>query len=75
MTLLRTPLLTWSVVVGGGLTLLASPVLVARLIEGYIAHHFGDVDLASASTSWFFAVPQVFVLALPAAGVAPRSCP
>ena len=75
MTLLRTPLFTWSIVVGGGLTLLASPVLVARLIEGYIAHHFGDVDLASAGTGWFFAVPQVFVLALPAAGVAAEVIP
>jgi heme/copper-type cytochrome/quinol oxidase subunit 1 len=75
MTLLRTPLFTWSVVVGGGLTLLACPVLVARLIEGYIAHHYGDVDLASASTAWFFAVPQVFVLVVPAAGVAAEIIP
>ncbi len=75
MTLLRTPLFTWSVVVGGGLTLLASPVLVARLVEGYVAHHFGDVDLASSSTAWFFAVPQVFVLAVPAAGVAAEIIP
>ncbi len=75
MTLLRTPLFTWSVVVGGGLTLLSSPVLVARLIEGYVAHHFGDVDLASVDTGWFFAVPQVFVLALPAAGVAAEIVP
>ena len=75
MSLLRTPLLTWSFVVGGGLTLLATPVLVARLVEGYVAHHFGDVDLASADTSWFFAVPQVFVLAVPAAGVAAEIIP
>ena len=75
MTLLRTPLFTWSVVVGGGLTLLASPVLIGRLVEGYIAHHFADVDLASAGTGWFFAVPQVFVLAVPAAGVAAEVVP
>lgn len=75
MTLLRTPLFTWSVVVGGGLTLLACPVLVARLVEGYIAHHFGGVDLAASSSSWFFSVPQVFVLAVPAAGVAAEIVP
>lgn len=75
MTLLRSPLFTWSVVVGGGLTLLATPVLVARLVESYIAHHFGGVDLGSAGTAWFFAVPQVFVLAVPAAGVAAEVIP
>lgn len=75
MSLLRTPLFTWSFVVGGGLTLLACPVLVARLVEGYISHHFGNVDLASSDTSWFFAVPQVFMLAVPAAGVAAEVIP
>jgi len=75
MSLLRTPLFTWSFVVGGGLTLLACPVLVARLVEGYVSHHFGDVDLPSSDTSWFFAVPQVFMLAVPAAGVAAEVIP
>ena len=75
MSLLRTPLFTWSFVVGGGLTLLACPVLLARLVEGYVSHHFGDVDLPSSDTSWFFAVPQVFMLAVPAAGVAAEVIP
>lgn len=75
MTLLRTPLFTWSVVVGGGLTLLASPVLVAGLVESYIARHFGGVDIASSGTAWFFAVPHVFLLAVPAAGVAAEIVP
>lgn len=75
MSLLRTPLFTWSFVVGGGLTLLACPILVARLLEGYVSHHFGDVDLASSDTSWFFAVPQVFMLVVPAAGVAAEVIP
>lgn len=70
MTLLRAPLFTWSVVVGGGLTLLASPVLIAGLIEVYVAHHFGGSAAFSWTVAWFFAVPQVFVLAVPAAGVA-----
>jgi cytochrome c oxidase subunit I len=75
MTLLRTPLFTWSVVVGGGLTLLAAPVLVGRLIEGYIAHHFGGIDPTVADASWFWSVPQVYVLAVPAAGVAAEVIP
>lgn len=73
MTMVRTPLFTWSMVVGGGLTLLATPVLVARLIELYILHHFGG-DLAVvdafAQISWFWSLPQVYVLAVPAMGVA-----
>jgi cytochrome c oxidase subunit 1 len=75
MTLLRTPLFTWSIVVGGGLTLLATPVLVGRLIEGYIGHHFGGVDATVAGTAWFWSVPQVYVLAVPAAGVAAEIIP
>jgi heme/copper-type cytochrome/quinol oxidase subunit 1 len=75
MTLLRTPLFTWSIVVGGGLTLLAAPVLVARLIEGYIGHHFGGLDAAVAGAGWFWSVPQVYVLAVPAAGVAAEVIP
>ncbi len=73
MTMVRTPLFTWSMVVGGGLTLLATPVLLARLIELYILNHFGG-DLAVVDAfgqiSWFWSLPQVYVLAVPAMGVA-----
>lgn len=73
MTMVRTPLFTWSMVVGGGLTLLATPVLLARLIELYILHHFGG-DLASVDAlgeiTWFWSLPQVYILAVPAMGVA-----
>ncbi|MBW3611702.1 MAG: cbb3-type cytochrome c oxidase subunit I [Actinobacteria bacterium] len=78
MTMLRTPLFTWSMVVGGGLTLLATPVLLARLIELYIHHHFG-ADLASLDAAdqlnWFWSIPQVYLLAVPAAGVAAEVVP
>ncbi|MDQ3147529.1 MAG: cbb3-type cytochrome c oxidase subunit I [Actinomycetota bacterium] len=72
MTLLRAPLFTWSLLVGGGLTLLAAPVLVARLIEIFVAHHYGDLfPLGSYDgIAWFWSVPQVYALAVPAAGVA-----
>ncbi|MBI1843002.1 MAG: cbb3-type cytochrome c oxidase subunit I, partial [Actinobacteria bacterium] len=70
MTLMRTPLFSWSFLVGGGLTLLATPVLIAHLVELYVTHHFGGSLAATTGTGWFWAVPQVYVLAIPALGVA-----
>ncbi|HUF32942.1 MAG TPA: cbb3-type cytochrome c oxidase subunit I [Acidimicrobiales bacterium] len=70
MTLLRTPLFTWSILVGGGLTLLTSPVLIARLIELLIAHRYGGEVGSYADISWFWSVPTVYLLVVPAAGVA-----
>ncbi len=70
LTLDRAPLFTWSLLVGGGLTLLTAPVLVARLIELYIRHHFGGDAVAWPDIAWFWSVPQVYLLAVPAAGVA-----
>ncbi|MDQ3461835.1 MAG: cbb3-type cytochrome c oxidase subunit I [Actinomycetota bacterium] len=73
MSMVRTPLFTWSMVVGGGLTLLATPVLLGRLIELYILNHFGgDVAAVGAfgQIAWFWSLPQVYVLAVPAMGVA-----
>ncbi len=78
MNMLRTPLFTWSMVVGGGLTLLATPVLLARLIELFILHHFG-ADLgavdAAGQLGWFWSIPQVYLLVVPAAGVAAEILP
>lgn len=78
MTLLRTPLFSWSMLVGGGLTLLTAPVLLARLIELYIQHHFGG-DLtglaAYGQISWFWSVPQVYLLTVPAVGIAAEVVP
>ncbi|MGI9119437.1 MAG: cytochrome c oxidase subunit I [Acidimicrobiales bacterium] len=78
MTLLRTPLFSWSLLVGGGLTLLAAPVLLARLIELYIQHHFGGSLTgfgAYGQISWFWSVPQVYLLAVPAVGIAAEVVP
>src|SRR5207237_2929828 len=71
MTLLRTPAFSWSVLVGGSLTLLSTPVLASRLVQMYVTHHFGG-DLGNYRTEigWFWSVPQVYLLAVPAAGVA-----
>ena len=77
MTLLRTPLFTWSVVVGGGLTLLTAPVLVSQLIGLYVRSHFGDGFPAGGyeSIGWFSSVPQVYLLTVAAAGVAAEVIP
>ena len=71
MTLLRTPAFSWSILVGGSLTLLATPILASRLVQMYVTHHFGG-DLGNYRTEigWFWSVPQVYLLAVPAAGVA-----
>lgn len=78
MSMVRAPLFTWSMLVGGGLTLLASPVLLARLVELYIQHHFTD-DFAGPGAynlvSWFWSVPQVYLLAVPAVGVVAEVVP
>ena len=69
MTLLSAPLFTWSVVVGGGLLLLQLPVLVARLVELFIEHHFaGDVG-SYDGISWFWGLPATYLLVVMAAGV------
>ena len=71
LPLLKAPTFTWSVLVGGGLTLLTAPVLAARLVEFYVLHHFGaDMGSYRADIGWFWSVPQVYLLVVPAAGVA-----
>lgn len=70
MTLLRTPMLSLSFLVGGGLTLLATPVLITRFVDLYVSHHFGGTMASFASPDWYWTVPQVYVLAIPALGIA-----
>ena len=70
MTLLRTPLLAWSALVGGGLWLLTLPVLAARVGWLYVTnHHGGDIGAtALPAVDWLWSVPTVYLLAIPAAG-------
>lgn len=75
MRLDRAPLFSWAMLVGGGLTLLTLPVLLARLLEAYIAHHFGGAEATNAGTGWFTAVPHVYLLAVGAAGVGAEVVP
>ena len=77
MTLLRAPLFTWSILVGGSLTLLASPVLVSQLIGLFVETHFGAGFPSSGyeSITWFDALPQVYLLTVPVAGIAAEVVP
>ncbi|MBW3575092.1 MAG: cbb3-type cytochrome c oxidase subunit I [Actinobacteria bacterium] len=78
MTMLRTPLFSWSVLVGGGVLLLVVPVFTARLIELFISQHFsgelGGPD-AYRQISWLWGVPTASLLVVPAAGVAAEVVP
>jgi cytochrome c oxidase subunit 1 len=71
MTLARTPVFSWSVLVGGSLLLFSAPVLAARLLDMYVSHHFGgDLGSYKDQIGWFWSIPQVYLLVVPAAGVA-----
>jgi cytochrome c oxidase subunit 1 len=71
LTLLRTPAFSWSVLVGGSLTLLTAPVLGSRLIDMYVSHHFGgDFGPYDEHVAWLWSVPQVYLLVVPVVGIA-----
>lgn len=76
MTLTRTPAFSWSVLVGGGLTLLAVPVLVGNLALAYVSHKHGGGDPPSWDlVRWFFGLPQMYLLVVPVAGIAAEVVP
>jgi cytochrome c oxidase subunit I+III len=68
----QVPAFSWAMVVAGGLTHLSVPVLVARILILFVTHHFGgDYGINQyGAISWVYAVPQIYLVALPAAGVA-----
>lgn len=71
MGLRETPFFSWSILTGGGLLLLSLAVLMADLTFLYVGHHFGgQLPAGSAVTGWALTVPGVFLLAVPAMGVA-----
>ena len=71
MDLLRTPLFSWSVLVGGGLLVLQLPVLGGRLVELFIdAHYGGSIEVADyVAIRWLWGLPAVYGLVVIAAGV------
>jgi cytochrome c oxidase subunit 1 len=69
MTLLKTPLFTWSAVVGGGLLLLQLPVLGGRVVETFIDVHYGGAAATWEGVRWIWSLPAVYGLVVMAAGV------
>lgn len=74
MSLYNVPLFSWSMLVAGGIWLLALPVLIANLAVMWIDargdgfHSFGGEGLFS-QVSWVFDQPQVFAFAIPVLGM------
>jgi heme/copper-type cytochrome/quinol oxidase subunit 1 len=70
--LTRIPLFSWSMVVAGSLWLFTLPVLLANIVLIYVDHHYGGGSSFSQAQWgqlwWFFALPQIYVVAIPALG-------
>jgi cytochrome c oxidase subunit 1 len=69
MTLLKTPLFTWSALIGGGLLLLQLPVLGGRVVETFIDVHYGGAAGTYEGIRWIWGLPAVYGLVVMAAGV------
>ena len=74
MTLRRTPLFSWSMVVGGTVWLLTLPVLGGVLLLTYLDLRYGQQFLGGAAgvydrVAWLFWQPTLYVAAVPALGI------
>jgi len=75
MSLRRTPLFSWSVLVGGSVWLLTLPVLAGMLLLAFVDLRYGDGQLMGGSAgvydriSWWFWQPTLYVMAVPALGI------
>ena len=84
MTLFRMPLFVWLMVVTSGLTLITiTPLTAAQvmlIIDRYLGAHFFDAQAGGAPIVWMhffwiFGHPEVYVLILPAFGIASEVIP
>jgi cytochrome c oxidase subunit I len=84
MTLLRMPLFVWLMVVTSGLTLITiTPLTAAQvmlIVDRYLGAHFFDAQAGGAPIVWMhffwiFGHPEVYVLILPAFGIASEIIP
>ncbi len=84
MTLFRMPLFVWLMVVTSGLTLITiTPLTAAQvmlIIDRYLGGHFFDAQAGGAPIVWMhffwiFGHPEVYVLILPAFGIASEVIP
>ncbi len=76
MTLNRTPLFSWSMLVAGGVWLLSLPVLASSLLLVYTGHRFAGESFAFASNTdiflrvrWVMNQPQIYAFAAPVLGI------
>src|ERR671917_296110 len=76
MSLRRTPLFSWSVLVGGSVWLLTLPVLAGMLVLAFIDLRYGgDQQFLGGSDRvydrvvWMFWQPTLYVVAVPALGI------
>ncbi|MBA3268758.1 MAG: cbb3-type cytochrome c oxidase subunit I [Acidimicrobiia bacterium] len=87
LTLRRTPLFSWSVLVSGSILILALPVLVGALIMLFVDRHYGGQIFSGFTGSgggdpllwprlfWFAAYPTLWALLLPGLGVVSEIVP
>ncbi|MBV8982655.1 MAG: cbb3-type cytochrome c oxidase subunit I [Acidimicrobiia bacterium] len=84
LTLARTPMFTWSMMVSSAVFLLAGPALIAGLIVVYVDHHMGAhvlrVNRGGDPDIWrtmfaFFAYPAMWATVFPALGVVSEIVP
>ena len=74
MTLRRSPLFSWSMLVAGSVWLLTLPVLAAGLLVAYLDLRYGQQFLGGSDgiynrMSWLFWQPTLYVFAVPALGI------
>lgn len=74
MTLRRTPLFSWSMLVAGSVWLLTLPVLAAGLLIAYLDLRYGQQFLGGSGgiynrMAWVFWQPTLYVFAVPALGI------
>ncbi|MGC2231949.1 MAG: cbb3-type cytochrome c oxidase subunit I, partial [Candidatus Acidiferrum sp.] len=84
MTMMRLPLFSWLLLVVSGLTLVTiTPLTAAQimlLIDRYLSGHFFDTQAGGSAVVWMhffwiFGHPEVYVLVLPAFGIASEVIP
>jgi heme/copper-type cytochrome/quinol oxidase subunit 1 len=72
----RVPMFSWSMVVAATVWLLTLPALLANILLIYVDHHYGRPASFGIGfnqwpqISWAFAQPQIYVIAIPALGIA-----
>ena len=74
MSLRRTPLFSWSVLVGGSVWVLTLPVLAGLLLITYLDLRYGQQFLGGSGgvydrVAWVFWQPTLYVVAVPALGI------